>query len=319
MKKLIIIFLIICSFYSCRKESGTEKDIAKINIDFTVERFDRIFAESSSRDLPKLKEAFPFLFSSKIPDSIWVNKMQDTIQIELSNETNTIFNDFENVKSEIVQLFKHLKYYFPEFKIPRVITVTSNVDYRNKVIVTDSIVLIALDNYLGEEHEFYGGIPQYLVQNFNKNQITPDLADEYAKKYSYQSQKKTFLDDMIYFGKRLYFKDVVLPLKTDSEKLGYTSDQLDWAMNNESEIWRYFIENELLYSTDASLSSRFLNPAPFSKFYLELDAESPGRIGQYMGWQIVRSYMENNTVSLNDMLIKDPTEIYISSKFKPRK
>ncbi len=319
MKKLIIVFLIIFSFYSCKKESGTEKDIAKINIDFTVERFDRIFAESSPRDLPKLKEAFPFLFSSKIPDSIWINKMQDTLQIELSSETNTVFNDFENVRSEIVQLFKHLKYYFPEFKTPRVITVTSNVDYRNKVIVTDSIVLIALDNYLGEEHEFYGGIPQYLVQNFNKNQIAPDLANEYAKKYSYQSQKKTFLEEMIYFGKILYFKDQVLPLKTDSEKIGYTQAQLDWAQANESEVWRFFVENELLYSTDPSLSGRFMNPAPFSKFYLELDMDSPGRIGQYMGWQIVRAYMKNNDVSLSKMLISDPAEIYKNSKFKPRK
>ena len=319
MKRLIIVFLLISNLWACKKSNSIDKDIAKIDINFDVERFDRIFAESTPEDLPNLKEAFPFLFSSKIPDSIWVNKMKDSLQIELLNETKKAFSDFKNTKSEITLLFQHIKFYFPEFKTPRVITVTSNVDYRNKVIVTDSIVLIALDNYLGENHEFYGGIPQYIVQNFNKDQITSDLADEYAKKYSYQQQKKTFLDDMIYFGKRLYFKDVVLPLKTDTEKIGYKPDQYAWAMDNESEIWSYFIENELLYSTEPSLSSRFLNPAPFSKFYLELDAESPGRIGQYMGWQIVRAYMENNKVSLNDMLIKNPVDIYNNSKFKPRK
>ncbi len=84
-------------------------------------------------------------------------------------------------------------------------------------------------------------------------------------------------------------------------------------------IWRFFVENELLYNTDPSLSGRFMNPAPFSKFYLELDSESPGRIGQYIGWQIVRAYMKNNDVSLSKMLITDPAEIYKNSKFKPRK
>ncbi len=235
-----MVFLIMSSFYACKKDKGIDKDIAKIDIDFTVERFDRIFAESSPQDLPKLKKAFPFLFSSKFSDSIWIDKMQDTLQLQLLNETNRVFSDFKNTRSELIQLFQHLKYYFPEFKIPRVITVTSNVDYRNKVIVTDSIVLIALDTYLGEEHEFYSGIPQYLVQNFNKNQIAPDLAAEYAKKYSYQQQQRTFLDEMIYFGKILYFKDMILPLKTDPEKIGYTQGQLDWAKANESEDLEIF-------------------------------------------------------------------------------
>jgi len=319
MKRLIVLFLILGSFIACKKDNEIDRDIARIDIDFTIERFDRIFAESAPKDLTELKETFPFLFSSKYPDSLWIKKMQDTIQIQLSNETKRIFGDFENEKSEIKQLFQHLKFYFPEFKTPRVITVTSNVDYRNKVIVTDSILLIALDNYLGKDHGFYNSIPQYLVNNFNKGQITPDLATEYAKKYAFQPQRRTLLDEMIYYGKILYFKDIVLPLKTDSEKIGYTKDQLDWAMANEGEIWSYFIENEMLFDTDTQLLSRFINPAPFSKFYLNLDNETSGRIGQYMGWQIVKAYMKNNDESFSTMLIKSANEIYEQSKFKPRK
>ena len=124
---------------------------------------------------------------------------------------------------------------------------------------------------------------------------------------------------MIYFGKLLYFKDAVLPNKTDTEKIGYTQLELDWSRANESEIWRNFVENELLYSTNAKLPGRFINPAPFSKFYLELDNESPGRIGQYIGWQIVRAYMKNNDVSLSKMLITNADDIFKQSKFKPRK
>ena len=125
---------------------------------------------------------------------------------------------------------------------------------------------------------------------------------------------------MIFYGKQLYFKDVVIPFKTEAERISYTQEQLDWARANESYIWRYFVERELLFSTDSKLPSRFINPAPFTKFYLEeIDSESPSRLGQYTGWQIVKSYMENNDISLRDMLQTSSEEIFNKSKFKPKK
>lgn len=319
MKRPIVIFLSLFTFIGCQKDIKVDKDISKIKIDLTIERFDQIFTDSKPSDLTKLKKTFPFLFSNEYPDSFWIEKMRDTLQVQLANEVNKSFSKFEDTKSEIELLFQHLKYYFPEFKTPRVISVTSNVDYRNRVIVTDSIVLIALDNYLGKDHEFYQSIPQYIVNNFCQDQITPDLASEYAKKYAYQPERRTLLDEMVYSGKILYFKDVVLPFKSDSEKIGYSKEQLNWAMSNEREIWRYFIENEMLFDTNSELLTRFINPAPFSKFYLDLDNETPGKIGQYIGWQIVRSYMINNDDNFSAMLIKGANEIYEKSKFKPRK
>ena len=319
MKRLIIVFLTLGCFVGCQKDIKVSKEISKIKIDLNIERFDQIFVESKPSDLSDLKQTFPFLFSSRYPDSLWIEKMADSLQVQLASEVVRSFGDLKDIKSEISLLFQHLKFYFPEFKTPRVITVTSNVDYRNKVIVTDSIVLIALDNYLGTDHEYYQNIPQYLVNNFNKNQVTPDLATEYGKKYAYQPEKRTLLDEMIFSGKLLYFKDLVLPLKSDSEKIGYSMEQLNWAVDNEREIWGYFIENEMLFDTNSELLSRFINPAPFSKFYLNLDNETPGRIGQYIGWQIVRAYMKNNDSSFADMLIKSAKEIYEKSNFKPRK
>ena len=108
-------------------------------------------------------------------------------------------------------------------------------------------------------------------------------------------------------------------IKTDDAKIGYTKEQLDWAIDNESYIWSYFVERELLFNTNPKLLMRFINPAPFSKFNLELDRESPGRLGQYIGWQIVRAYMKNNDVTLVQMLDKNAEDIFNNSKFKPRK
>ncbi len=314
-------FLVVPLFFilSCKNESKTEREIAEISVNLNVERFDRAFANSKPEDLGQLKEAFPFIFSRRIPDSVWVNTMKDTLQQQVFAEVDNVFGTFKSSESKLEQLFQHLKYYDKTFTEPRVVTVTNGVDYRNKVIVTDTIALIALDNYLGEDHEFYQNIQRYIAANLTEDQIISDLAEAYAKQYVYQSKTKTFLDDMIYFGKLLYFKDVVIPFESDANKIGYTEQQVEWAKANESPIWSYFVERELLYSTDSKLSNRFIANAPFSKFYLELDNESPGRLGQYIGWQIVRAYAENNDADLMTIMQKEPEEIFNKSRFKPRK
>lgn len=320
MKSIIFFLLVMLMVVSCKKENALETEIAKINTDVKIERFDRLFAQVNSGKLSNLKTAYPFLFSEKYTDSFWLAKKADTLQIQLFNEVDKAFSDFNSTEQEIESLFNHLKYYYPEFNPPRIITITNDVDYRNSVIVTDTIAVIALDSYLGSDHEFYGGIANYLKANFNKNQLVVDLANAYAEKYTYHPERKTLLDEMVYYGKLLYFKDVMLPFKTEAERIGYTEEDINWAMANESYIWRFFVSRELLFSTDTKLPRRFINPAPFSKFYLEeIDADSPGRLGQYIGWQIVRAYMKQNDVSLKDMLMKSTEDIFNNSKFKPRK
>lgn len=319
MKNIGFLLVLLLVFNACKESDQIESEISKIDIDLNVERFDLDFAKAKSDDLPKLKRDYPFLFSERIPDSVWIDRINDSLQKELSGEVEKTYAKFDDVHDDIESLFQHLKYYDKTFKVPRVITVTSDVDYRNKTIVTDTIVLISLDTYLGSDHHFYEGIQRFLTLNMKRSQIVSDLAANYSEGYILQNKPKTLLDDMIYFGKQLYFKDKMIPFKSDAEKIGYSEEQLEWAEANESEIWRYFIERELLFSTDNSLAGRFIADAPFSKFYLELDSESPGKLGQYIGWQIVRSYMKNNDVPFMEMLQKDADEIFNNSKFKPRK
>lgn len=320
MKFTLLFFCLAIIAVSCKKENALEIEIAKINTDVKIERFDKLFSKVTSEGLSGLKRDYPFMFSEKYPDSFWLAKKGDTLQIQLFNEVDKTFSATENTEGEIESLFNHLKYYFPEFNSPRIISTTNDVDYRNKVIVTDTISLIALDSYLGSEHKFYGNIAKYVKANFNKEQIVVDLADKYGEKYIYHPVRKTLLDEMVYYGKLLYFKDKTIPFKTEAERIGYSDEQLNWAIANESYIWRFFVSRELLFSTDTKLPRRFINPAPFTKFYLEeIDADSPGRLGQYIGWQIVRAYMEQNDVSLKDMLIKSTEDIFNNTKFKPRK
>jgi len=296
MMKYLMGLLLLLVLFSCEDENKLEEEIAQIPIDFQVDRFDMEFANASAEELPRLKNEYPFLFPPRYPDSLWIQQMKDTIQIELEREVQKSFPDFKEEKKEITSLFRHFKYYFPQFKAPRVVTIISEVDYRNKVVATDSLLLISLDTYLGEKHRFYEGMQVYLRKNFRKEQLTNDIAFEYANQLIENPQGRTFLDQMIYYGKILYLKDKVLPTMSDANKMGYTPKELAWAQANEDQIWRYFVERELIYDTDTELRARFINLAPFSKFRLQLDNESPPQIGQYIGWQIVKQFAQKKQI-----------------------
>lgn len=319
MIKHLLIFVVIACCFSCMKESRVEKEIAQVDVNFEIYRFDREFAQANPEDLPELKDKYPFLFPEQYPDSVWVAMMQDSIQQEIEIEVQKAFPNLEEEKDELHRLFQHIKYYFPEFEEPDVITLTSEVDYKNKVIAADDKLLISLDTYLGEEHHFYMGLQTYLKKNFRREQIAPDAAQAYAEKFVPRPENRTFLAHLVYYGKIQYLKQVFVPFKKDWEIIGYTEEELQWAKANEEQIWRYFIENQIIYDTDSQLYTRFLYPGPFSKFYLELDNESPDRLGQFIGLQMLRQYMERNQVSPQEMLEKTAEEIFKNSNYKPKK
>lgn len=318
MRRIIYFVAIIITIVSCDKKSKVEEEVDAIPVNLKLERFDKVFFETQAKDLNKIKKEFPFFFPPGNEDSVWINKMQDPLWRELYTEVQKKYSNFEPIQNELETLFKHIKYYFPQTKTPKIITVISEMDYNNKIIYADSLVIISLELYLGKEHKFYQ-FPKYLKQNFEPNQILPDVVSSFSTNKIAPVIDKNILSQMIYFGKQLYLKDVLLPNYSDADKMGYTLEQIKWCEENESYMWRYFIENEMLYSDDQKLNNRFINPSPFSKFYLEIDNESPGRVGAWIGWQIVRSYMKNNEVNLSQLLITNAKEIFEKSKYKPKK
>jgi gliding motility-associated lipoprotein GldB len=320
MKKYFLFLFTVLLMVSCKKENEVEQKVAAVPVGkIDIERFDKIFYESDPADLSKVKAQFPYFFPAGNPDKVWIDKIKDPLLQELHQEVEKKYPNTKALQEDLYSLFQHIKYYFPEFRTPKVVTLISEMDYESKTIYTDSLVLISLDLYLGKSHRFYE-FPEYMKQGFEPSQIMPDLVTCFAQHKIAPPRDRTLLAQMVYFGKELYLKDVLLPEYNDADKIAYTPEQLKWAEANEAEMWRYFVENKLLYDTSSKLPGRFINPAPFSKFYLEIDNESPGMVGRWLGWQIVRSYMENNkNVTLRQMLVKDAKEIFDNSKYKPKK
>jgi gliding motility-associated lipoprotein GldB len=318
MKRYLFPIVVSLFFLSCDKKNKIERAVTAIPIEIKVERFDKVFFETAPKDLDKVKKQFPYFFPVGNDDNVWLKKMQDPLWREVYSEVQKKYSNFEPVHNKLVKLFKHIKYYFPKTFTPKVVTVISEMDYNTKAIYTDSLVIISLELYLGKGHKFYQ-FPNYVRQNFETNQIMPDIVSSFSLKKIAPVSDKNLLSQMIFAGKQLYLKDLLLPEYDDADQMGYTAEQIKWCTENESYMWRYFIEREMLYSDEQKLVSRFINPAPFSKFYLEIDNESPGRVGAWIGWQMVRSYMKNNEVSVDNLLKTDAKEIFKKSKYKPKK
>jgi len=318
MKKFSFLLVVLVLSVSCHKKSQVEKAIDKISVDIKVDRFDKAFFEAKPSGLLKLKKKYPFFFRDGSDDQVWIEKMQNPLWQELYHEVEKKYSNFDKETTEIQSLFQHIKYYFPETITPKVYTVIAEMDYNNKTIYANDKLIIALELYLGKNHRFYE-FPKYLRENLEERQIMPDVVASFSRNKIAQPTDKTLLSYMIYYGKELYMKDLLLPEYTDAEKIGYLPEQLKWCQENESYMWRFFIDENLLFNSDSRLPNRFINLAPFSKFYLEIDNESPGRVGQWLGWQIVRSYMEKNDVSLQYMLKMDAKQLFEKSRYKPKK
>ncbi len=319
MRNYFLFFLTVIFLISCQKNSKKIIDTSTIDVNYSISRFEVDFYGFDGKNLEKLKETYPMLFPEEISDSIWMSKINDRDEQSLYTETQKLYGNIDKLENELTDLFKHVKYYSSEFSPPDVITLLSNIDYNYRVIYTDKELYLSLDAYLGATHPFYDDYPDYIKGNNTPERILVDVANKIIQTKIQPSNNRTFLAKMIQAGKKLYFLDLYLPLTTDAIKIGYSKEKSDWAVSNEEQVWRYFIENKLLYSTDTKLNQRFLNDAPFSKFYLTEDSNSPGRIGQWIGWQIVRSFMENNDVSLENLVSIGAEEIFKKSKYKPRK
>lgn len=319
MKYYIALFSCLSLLYSCQKNDPKKVDLSQIEINFEFVDFHNSYYNSNETEFEKLKSKLPYLFPKNIHDSIWKAKRTNPEELYLHKKVDSVFGNLKEEKTKLNKLFKTFKYYEPNFKAPKTISLITNLDYNNKVVYVDSLLFISLDMYLGNNCDVYTSFPKYISQKHNKEYLFVDITKTISSHYFNIPNGSTFLDNIINKGKELYLIETLLQGISEQSLTGYSKEKLLWAKENEAFIWSYFIENKVLFSTDKKLSNRFINEAPFSKFYLDFDAHTPGQIGNWIGWKIVCSYAEKNKTNLLSLLKTDSETIFRKSKYKPIK
>jgi gliding motility-associated lipoprotein GldB len=319
MKKLSILILVGFLFANCKKEKTLLQRIKTQNIETELVTFHKQFYETDEEALKQLKTKHPFLFPKTTSDQVWRSKINNPEERELFRMTDSIYGDMSEEKENLNLLFQHIRYYNSNFTPPKIFSLITGLDYENSVIYADSLLFISLDMYLGKNAEPYTSFPPYIKNNFTKKHLLVDVARKILQKKFLYKNGRSFLETMLYHGKEVFLLSTVLPNYKTQELMGYEDEKYQWAVENEAEIWSYFIRKNLLYSTDQKLNPRFIDKAPFSKFYLDSDRLTPGSLGVWIGYKIVQSFANNNDVSLQELLALNAESLFRNSRYKPQK
>jgi hypothetical protein len=233
-------------------------------------------------------------------------------------ETHRVFGNGSELKKEFENAFSNLAYYYPSFHPPRIQTLITGLEA--DLFVSDSLVIVGLDYFLGDGAKYRPNMYEYMLRRYNKNFIVPSvmlLMGIDSRFNSINPQDKTVLADMIAYGKAYYFTKQMLPCIPDSVLIGYTKKEMEGSRQFENMIWSRLVEDEVLFATSHLVKQKYIAERPKT---VEVGEECPGRIGTWVGWQIVKKYMElHSDVTLPQLMkMSDAARLFRESGYKPQ-
>jgi hypothetical protein len=231
------------------------------------------------------------------------------------------YPDVKPIEDGLQEAFRHYLYYFPKRSVPSVYTCITG--FNNSIITGDSVLGIGLDRYLGSDCEYYPrlDIYKYIAARMTPENIVPDCIYGWgASEWDFSAlgyPVDNVLAEIIHQGKLKYFEKCILPETTDEIIFGFTPDQMKFCRNNESQMWLYLIENNLLFSTDQLTIRKLTGEAPFTVYFTK---ESPGKAAVWLGFRIVESYMmKNPRLTIEEMIRNsDVQTILEKAKYSPQ-
>ena len=277
-----------------------------------------------ANEISGLHDDFPELIPSDFDDE-QINYLKlfvsDTFCMRINKMVEQAFPDIAFVEDDVKSVYQHLNYYFPEIPVLPTYTYVSGIDMSSgPVMLADNYVMISLDYYLGNKNLIYDyvGMPRFMSVRCKPENLERDLAQVLYFKYLRQNViSKDVLSEMIERGKMYYFIEAMTPSVADSVLLGYSEKQMKWVGDNEGQVWASVVGNKMLYSNNLEIKRMLFNEGPFTAAFSE---DAPARLGDFLGLQIVRSFMSSNDVTLTKLLnISDEQEIFQMSQYKPSK
>lgn len=324
----ILVFLILG--FSCTKKEETCKlseDILNQDLSLKINRLEKeFFAANSTTDYSYLLEEHPEFAKEYLqmdlypsPDSLAGELLaihQDSSMRVLFDSVEYVYEDFSDVEKELETAFKAIKYYFPEFQVPKVYTFVSG--FNSDLVVTDDLIVIGLDYFLSPEHTFQPELPRYMAERYDKPYIVPMIVMAISSRFNRTNPAdNTLLAEMIYYGKTYHFTKAILPCTSDQYIIGYTPEAISESFDNEEFIWSHFVENELLFETNPFEIRKYIGEAPFTD---AISTKAPGRLGRWLGWNIVDDYQFNQNLDLQTLMAEpDARKIFSESGYRPRK
>jgi hypothetical protein len=320
--RLLFSILIFSLLFSCGRKPNYNVDVSNIELKTEVVAFNDDFY-NSNKELQSIKSQHAILFDNT-EDAIWEAKRKDSLELSIQKQIKMVYSDYTNLKNKLNDFFKHIKYYYPKFIAPKVYFYTSKLeDFADPITYVNdqrgNYLFISIDCFLGETNKYYASFPDYIKKRMTPDGLLALSCEKIAEKILPKNDTNiSFLSAIIYQGKKMILASAFLPHFEEYQKIGYTKKEMEWCKKNEKDIWNFFVSENAFYSPDPKLIERFIELSPFSKFYTEIDAESPGSIGTWLGWEIANAYLSNNKSAIQEFIsITDANLILKKSGYNP--
>jgi hypothetical protein len=231
-----------------------------------------------------------------------------------------VFPDTKSIDRDLAKGFQYLKFYYPRFRIPKIIYLNSYLTKWSAFTYGDEIIGIGLDMYLGPQYPNYPrvDIPDYIIRNLRPEAAPVNVFSSiYSKDHPFVTESRTLLDMMLQRGKEQYFLSKMIPFVPEAIRFGFTAAQLDWCNKNEAGIYNFFLKEQLLYDTNWQKILRYVTEGPAAT---GMSPESPGNVGSWLGYCIVQAYANTHPdAKLDEVLAKNDAQAMLQeARYKPK-
>lgn len=338
MKKNCLVLLLSISLFACKSKKGIP-DVSGIKVDISVIRFDQSFfgidTNNIQSGLQKIQNEYRDFYWDFMREILGVNGYDTSLNtllvtkeflrgyLPVYDSLQLRYKKTDWLKKELEKGYQFVKYYFPAYKPGNAILFVGPFDSPG-VAATRSGIAIGLQQYAGKDFSVYQStqgqelFPLYISRRFAPEYITANCMKAVAEDiFPDQGRGKPLVEQMIEKGKQWWLLDKFLPTTPDSIKTGYTEQQLKWCRENEGLIWTYIIKNENLNSLNPSVIQTYIGEGPFTQGFSQ--EFSPGNIGQWIGWQIIRKFEAKNPgMKPADVMKTEARKILEEAKYKPK-
>ena len=334
--KCLSFILLVTIYQSCSLDKNIP-DVSHIQSDVKVQRFEQdLFAIDTNNiasGIQSLEAKYGTFYSEvflkiisdlRNPDATpeeLIGKMVKNEAIRKLHDTcMVIYPNADAINEQLSDAFRYYQYYFPNDSVPTIYSYISEYSL-GSFTYEDKYAGFGWDFYLGSDYKGYDPnyFPNYIKARMSKEYIVPKLVEAIANDKIGQQKGDRFIDYIVHNGKVLYLKDLLLPYTPDSIKLEYSTAQTEWVENNEVKMWAHFLREEYLYSTNHRDFRKLIDHSPIAP--PGMPQEAPGRAGNWMGWQIIKSFMNRHPdMPIDELLaMDDAQEILEKGRYKPRR
>jgi hypothetical protein len=340
-------FLAGLLFLSSCSNSRRGPDVSDIQVDLKVERFEQDFfrldTNRLSEGLVELGKKYPHFATLYFNDLLLIPDIsanngalqvgpsgQEVVRMMLRSyrwlydSLQTKYKGMADVEEQIEDGLKHVKYYYPQYAVPGLITFIADLKAPG-AIITPNYIGIGLQQYAGKRFTAYDDpeirteYPEFITRRFDKEYIAANsLRSVVDDIYPDKSESSSLIEQMVEKGKQWYLLDLFLPDAHDSVKTFYTGKQLDWCEENEGNIWSAFLRNNPdVYTIDIRNIQEYVGENPTTQTIMP--GNSPGNIGQWLGWRIVKKFAESNPKLTPQQVLATPArDLFQQARYRPK-